>query len=220
MPITMIKSVKKTQKTAVVLMALAATSVMMIAANRAPAEKSLGAEPFIGEISMFAGNFAPRGWAFCDGQLLQISENSALFSLLGTYYGGDGRTTFGLPDLRGRVAIHAGQGPGLTNRAQGSKGGTESVTLTVANLPSHNHMINFVNAPATEVSPDGLVPAIPAGAAGDGLMLFGKMGEAPTGTLNSGTVEHTGGGQSHENMPPFGTVRYIIALQGIFPSRS
>ena len=96
-------------------------------------------EPFVGEIRMFAGNFAPRGWAFCDGQLLSVSDNDALFSLLGTIYGGDGRTTFGLPDLRGRIPIHAGQGSGLSNRRLGSKGGAEQVTVTVNQTPTHTH---------------------------------------------------------------------------------
>jgi len=100
-----------------------------------------GAEPFIGEISMFGGNFAPRNWAFCDGQLLAISQNTALFSLLGTIYGGDGRTTFALPDLRGRVPIHSGNGPGLSNYRVGQKGGTETVTLNVTQIPSHNHTV-------------------------------------------------------------------------------
>ena len=96
-------------------------------------------EPFVGEIRMFAGNFAPRGWAFCDGQLLAVSQNDALFSLLGTIYGGDGRTTFGLPDMRGRIPIHAGHGPGLSERRLGAKGGAEQVTLTVNQMPSHGH---------------------------------------------------------------------------------
>ena len=105
-------------------------------------ESSMSAEPFIGEISMFAGNFAPRGWAFCEGQLLPIAQNQSLFSILGTTYGGDGRTTFGLPDMRGRVSIHPGTGPGLTNYRLGNKGGSETTTLTTNQLPSHNHTIS------------------------------------------------------------------------------
>ena len=100
-------------------------------------------EPFVGEIRMFAGNFAPRNWAFCDGQLLSISQNDALFSLFGTIYGGDGRTTFGLPDLRGRTAVHPGTGPGLSNRRWGEKGGTETTTMTINQMPVHHHVITY-----------------------------------------------------------------------------
>ena len=116
-------------------------------------------EPFVGEIRMFAGNFAPRGWAYCDGQLLAVSQNDALFSLFGTIYGGDGRTTFGLPDLRGRFPIHAGQGPGLSNRRLGSKGGAETVTVTANQLPSHTHPIKGTNDNATASDPAGQLPA-------------------------------------------------------------
>ncbi len=112
-------------------------------------------EPFVGEIRMFAGNFAPRGWAFCDGQLLAVSQNDALFSLLATVYGGDGRTTFGLPDLRGRIPIHAGTGPGLSPRRLGAKFGTEEETLTVNQLPSHSHTLQVSTAAATQNSPSG-----------------------------------------------------------------
>ncbi|GAB5495172.1 MAG: tail fiber protein [Phycisphaerales bacterium] len=211
------ESISRTNKAVVALMALAAASVLMVATNRAPTEHASSSEPFIGEISMFAGNFAPRGWAFCDGQLLPISDNSALFSLLGTTYGGDGRTTFALPDLRGRVAIHAGQGPGLTNRRQGSKGGVESVTLNITELPHHNHSLNFINSEAKETSPEGHAPALPS----DGeLMLFSSLGGAEAGEFHNSTIGHTGGGQAHDNMPPYGTVRYIIALQGVYPSRN
>ena len=212
---TMIEATKHTKRTVVVMMALAATAVLMVAATRAPA--NTGAEPFIGEITMFGGTFAPRGWAFCDGQLLPISENSALFSLLGTTYGGDGRTTFALPDLRGRVAIHAGNGPGLTPRTQGSKGGQETVTLNVMEMPVHSHTLNFAQDAASATSPDGAMPAVPAG---DGIMLFGKMGESGAGMFHEATVGKTGGSQPHQNMQPYGTVRYIIALQGVYPSRS
>ncbi|HZD04287.1 MAG TPA: tail fiber protein, partial [Longimicrobiales bacterium] len=112
-------------------------------------------EPFVGEIRMFAGNFAPRGWAFCDGQLLAVSQNDALFSLLGTIYGGDGRTTFGLPDCRGRIPLHAGSGPGLTPRALGSKGGAGKVTLTVNQLPSHTHPLQGSTDNGLDPNPGG-----------------------------------------------------------------
>jgi microcystin-dependent protein len=115
-------------------------------------------EPYVGEIRMFAGNFAPRGWAFCDGQLLAVAQNDALFSLLGTIYGGDGRTTFGLPDLRGRVPIHAGSGPGLSPRRLGEKGGQEDVTLSLNELPQHDHMLIGSNTDASTDEPAGLMP--------------------------------------------------------------
>jgi len=165
-------------------------------------------EPFIAQITMFAGNFAPRGWAFCDGQLLAISSNQALFSLLGTTYGGDGRVTFGLPDLRGRFPMHPGNGPGLTPRTQGRGGGTETNTLNVNQLPAHSHAMNLVSASEGEqTSP-----------VGNSLAITEDRNYA-TGT-GSGLTENTGGGQSVNNIPPFNTVRFIIALQGIFPSRS
>lgn len=217
MPKTKSESHKRSNKAAVLLMALAGASVLMIATNRTPVEETQGVDPFIGEVTMFAGNFAPRGWAFCDGQLLSISDNSALFSLLGTTYGGDGRTTFGLPDLRGRVAIHAGQGPGLTDRRQGSKGGVETVTLNIAQLPHHNHTLNIVNSLAKESSPVGHAPALPSGG---GPMLYGSPDGGDTAEFHQSTIGYAGGGQAHENMPPYGTVRYIIALQGVFPSRN
>ena len=116
-------------------------------------------EPFVGKIRMFAGNFAPRGWAFCDGQLLAVSQNDALFSLLGTIYGGDGRTTFGLPDLRGRIPIHAGTGPGLSPRSLGNKAGTEIETLTVNQIPSHTHSWQATSDDAQDRSPIGNAPA-------------------------------------------------------------
>jgi len=170
-------------------------------------------EPFVGEIRMFAGNFAPRGWAFCDGQLLAVSQNDALFSLLGTIYGGDGRTTFGLPDLRGRIPIHAGDGSGLSPRRLGSKGGTEKETLTVNQLPSHSHTFSAVDAPATETAP----PADGTLAQTLGYDLYVPFG-APT-NMAAGNVSHVGGSRSHQNEMPFLCVHFIIALVGIYPSR-
>lgn len=173
-------------------------------------------EPFIGEIKMFGGNFAPRGFAFCDGQLLSISQNTALFAILGTTYGGDGRTTFGLPDLRGRVPVHAGTGPGLSSYRIGQKGGTETTTITVANLPAHSHPYA---APA--VSEDGNT-SVPTGAVPGGTKVLDKeySTEAPNTTMKSGAVGNTGGNQAIDNVQPYGTINYIIALVGIFPSRS
>jgi len=167
-------------------------------------------EPFIGEIRLFASWYAPRGWAFCNGQLLQISQYSALFSLLGTNYGGDGRTTFALPDLRGRVPIHAGSGPGLSSRNLGQKGGQESVALAVAQMPAHTHQAVASDIPAQAVSPEGNVWG-----ATSRTRLY-----SPTGSpvnMAPGAISQTGASMAHANMPPFIVINYIIALQGIFP---
>ena len=170
-------------------------------------------EPFVGEIRMFAGNFAPRGWAFCDGQLLAVSQNDALFSLFGTIYGGDGRTTFGLPDMRGRLPIHAGSGPGLSPRRVGSRGGAEEVTLTVNQLPSHGHTFNGVDTPASETGPsvnETLAQSV------------GYDAYVPAGSpenMASQNVASVGGSRSHQNEMPYLCVNFIVALFGIYPSR-
>jgi microcystin-dependent protein len=169
-------------------------------------------EPFVGEIRMFAGNFAPRGWAFCDGQLLAVSQNDALFSLLGTIYGGDGRTTFGLPDLRGRLPIHAGTGPGLSPRRLGSKGGAEKVTLTVNQLPSHTHPMQASIDAATTPNPENNVLA-------ETLTTTPYIQDNLTANLNTNAVTSVGGSQSHTNLMPFLCIHFIIALFGIYPSR-
>jgi microcystin-dependent protein len=169
--------------------------------------------PYLGEIRIFAGNFAPTGWAICDGSLLPISQNTALFSLLGTMYGGDGRTTFGLPDLRGRVPIGAGQGSGLTNRTQGEMGGEESHVLTVPEIPSHTHNIVADTSVATTDRPGSGVPA--RNAAG-----IPQYGTGQTGVMQAGIVTLTGGNNAHNNMQPYTTINYIIALTGVFPSRN
>ncbi len=171
-------------------------------------------DPFIGEIVMFGGNFAPRGWALCEGQLLPISQNSALFSILGTTYGGDGRTTFALPDLRGRAPIQQGNGPGLPDYRLGQKGGRENVTLTVNELPSHNHgvQIHVSEEDANTDDPSGAYPAItPANAY--------ETTKSST-TLGAPTVTNTGNSRSFSIMQPYIAINYIIALQGVFPSRS
>ncbi|NQY30112.1 MAG: phage tail protein [Flavobacteriaceae bacterium] len=183
-------------------------------------------EPLIGEIIMFGGNFAPRSWAFCDGQLLAISQNTALFSILGTTYGGDGRTTFGLPDLRGRVAIHPGNGPGLTSRRLGEKGGREKVTLTTAQMPAHKHVgavkVSSADSDTSVATANASIgtPGAPVGRVFTGTLGFNSA--TPNILLNPDSVEtaNTGGGQSHDNIQPFQAVNYIIALQGIFPSRN
>lgn len=177
-------------------------------------------EPFLGQITLFGFNFAPRGWALCDGQLLPISQNEALFSLLGTMYGGDGRTTFGLPDLRGRVPIHAGKAPGLSNYPQGARGGTETVTLSIDQMPAHSH------GATTTIRGH----ADPGNARAPGGNTWAESDDrdytdqAPSEELHSGnaqtTIQDTGGSQSHENRQPYIVVRYCIALVGVYPSRS
>jgi len=185
-------------------------------------------EPFIGQIMAVGFNFAPRGWAKCDGQLLPISQNSALFSLLGTMYGGDGRTTFGLPDLRGRVAIHNGSGPGLSSYTQGSRGGVENVTLNQNQIPFHTHTAT-AQIPYTTDEGNESVPSA-NNIFADGVVTEGRnnVGDAniykdvlETGHKDiNATVGNTGGGQSHTNVQPYLCVNYVIALVGIFPSRS
>ncbi len=169
-------------------------------------------EPFVGEIRMFAGNFAPRGWAFCDGQLLPVSQNDSLFTLLGTIYGGDGRTTFGLPDARGRIPLHAGTGPGLSARRLGSKSGAEKETLTTNQLASHTHDWNANTAPATGSAPQGKVTA-------DSAPISKYEPQNPT-VNRAATIQNTGGGRSHNNLMPTLCIHFIIALFGIYPSRS
>lgn len=169
-------------------------------------------EPFVGEIRMFAGNFAPRGWAFCDGQLLAVSQNDALFSLLGTIYGGDGRTTFGLPDLRGRIPVHAGHGPGLSERRLGAKGGAEKVTLTVNQLPPHGHPLRASADVANESNPAGRVPAQTST-----FDLYAAAGTPSPLAATAATA--VGGSRSHSNEMPYLCIHFIIALVGIYPSR-
>lgn len=175
--------------------------------------------PFIGQIMMFGGGFAPRGWALCDGQLLSIPNHSALFSILGTRYGGDGRSTFGLPDLRGRAPIHAGHGPGLSNRTLGVKSGSETNTLLNANLPAIPLKVSSGNA--TQANPSaGTSIATPGSQIGRTFeATLGFNAATPDITLNGASV---GGGSSSpvNNMPPFQVVNYIIALEGIYPSRN
>jgi microcystin-dependent protein len=168
-------------------------------------------EPFIGEIRMFGGNFAPRGWAFCNGQLLSISQNTALFSLLGTTYGGNGETTFALPDLRGRFPMHFGAGPNLSNRPLGQKSGAEKVKLIAAEMPAHTHALRGSAAASNTGSPAGAVPA--SGGA------YNTAWDKTT-VLDAEGVGSAGGGGAHGNMPPFTVVNFIIALEGIFPSRN
>jgi microcystin-dependent protein len=168
-------------------------------------------EPFIAEVKIFAGNFAPRSWAFCDGQLLPIAQNQALFSLVGTIYGGDGRTTFALPDLRGRVPVHPGRGPGLTDYQLGERGGAETVTLTTNQMPQHTHSVSCSANDATLGLPAGNFPAT----TGDNV--YSQTSDA---TMNSGMLSSVGGSQPHENRQPYLAINFVIALQGIYPSRN
>ena len=164
-------------------------------------------EPFLAEIRIVGFNFAPRGWAFCDGQILPISQNQSLYSLLGTTYGGDGRTTFALPDLRSRTPIHRAAGFSL-----GQKGGDETVTLTEAQMPSHRHLAK-ANSGAVNAGP---LAGNTWGQATDTLY----SNEAPDANMNGDILGRTGGGMAHNNMQPYLTLGFVIALQGLFPSRN
>jgi len=177
-------------------------------------------EGTIAEIRLFAGNFAPRNWAFCAGQILSISQNTALFSLLGTTYGGNGQTTFALPDFRGRIAVGTGQGPGLTNISLGEVSGTETHTLLVTEMPAHNHQVaaNANNAndsfPANNYPASAIIPT-------DGNKSVSSYNSATDGTLmNNGMIKPAGGNQPFNLRNPYLGMNYIICLFGIFPSRN
>lgn len=162
-------------------------------------------EPYLGEIRMFAMGFAPKGWALCNGQILSINQNAALFSILGTTYGGDGQNNFALPDLRGRAPIHQGQGLGLSNRVMGERSGSETVTVTQSQMPAHIHLANAVaNTVATQTSPANNFWGKPT-------LLKPYSTGSPDTTMNSGTVGATGGSQPHENMHP-----YLVGLLAPF----
>jgi microcystin-dependent protein len=173
-------------------------------------------EPFVAEIRIFAGNFAPRSWAFCNGQLLPISQNTALFSLIGTTYGGDGRTTTALPNMQGRAPMGPGRGPGLTSRRLGQRGGVETVTLTEAQMPNHTHTLGGSTEEAEfdgSPNPTNNLPGIVEG---------GKEPYAVSANLTSlseGALPSSGGSQAHNNLQPYLAINYIIALQGLYPSR-
>jgi microcystin-dependent protein len=171
------------------------------------------AQPYVGEIRMFGGNFAPMGWAFCDGSLLPISENETLFSLIGTTYGGDGQSTFALPDLRGRVPIHMGSLPGGSTYILGQNGGTESVTLVLAQLPAHNHLVESSTQGNPQFDPNNAAPSSAA------TNLYRGSQDTPIG-FSSQAVGPTGGSQPHDNIQPILTVSYIISLFGIYPTQN
>ncbi|MCG8428087.1 MAG: tail fiber protein [Chromatiales bacterium] len=165
-------------------------------------------EPFLAEIRIVGFNFAPRGWAFCDGQILPINQNQSLYSLLGTTYGGDGRTSFALPDLRGRMPIHVGDG-----HREGQKSGEETHTLSAAEMPQHTHTLKGSSSVGNAKAPVGKVLARAAVS-----QIYHNYGNSVS--LHSGTVSSVGGGQAHENMQPYLAVNFCIALQGLFPSRN
>ncbi len=169
------------------------------------------AYPYLGEIMMFAGNFAPSGWAFCNGSLVSISSNTALFSLLGTMYGGDGVTSFALPDFRGRVPIHAGTGSGLSSYAVGQHGGEETHTLVTNEMPSHNHAANADVSNGTSPSPSNNLPAVNS----EGIEHYGST---QNGSMNANAIGATGGSQPHNNIQPYLTVTFCIATAGTYPS--
>jgi microcystin-dependent protein len=174
------------------------------------------ADPFVGEIRLFAGNFAPTGWALCNGQLLPIAQNTALFSLLGTNYGGDGRTTFALPNLQGAAPLMAGQGNGLSGRSLGETGGETAVTLTTTGMPLHTHSASATGSPGAAPDPANAVWGVAAVARGTA-MYAASPGTGPQ--MSPQTLPISGNGQPHNNMPPYLALTFIIALQGIYPQR-
>lgn len=199
------------------------TAVLAVTSNlltsnkiKADAASVNSIEPFLGEIMIVGFNFAPEGWALCDGQLLPISQNQALYSLLGTTFGGDGETTFALPDLRGRSALHAGQGPGLSYRNLGERGGEENVILTQNQIPSHNHSLIVNSELGISDNPTGNYLASNS----EGIKHYTGAPGSPVPSANSGSIGNSGGRQSHTNMPPYLGIHHIIALVGIFPSEN
>ncbi len=188
------------------------TGILLGIPTTAPA----ASEPYLGEIMMTGANFCPRGWADLDGQLLPITQNQALFSLLGTTYGGDGRTNFGLPDLRGRVPLQIGQGPGLTNRKQGGKGGGETHTLTIPEIPQHQHALHASTGEANQKVPTGNL----LGNQSRKNKIYAPGAADALTPMHEATVGPTGNSQPHNIMQPFLAMRFCIALQGVFPSRN
>lgn len=172
------------------------------------------ADPFVAEIRIFPFNFAPRGWAWCDGQLMPLSQNTALFSLLGTTYGGDGKSNFALPDLQGRAPMHPGQGPGLSLHDLGETGGSETVTLLESEIPAHSHALNASKADGTERLPPGQLAANGVG----GVVAFAAPGALTP--LSPNALAPAGGDQPHNNLQPYLTFYFCIALQGVFPPRT
>ena len=171
-------------------------------------------DPFVAEIRIFPFNFAPKGWAFCDGQILPISQNTALFSLLGTTYGGDGKSNFALPNMQGNSPMHPGQGPGLSLHDLGEMGGSDTVSLLESEMPSHSHTMQVSSQLATANAPAGQLYAM-----GDGINLYGSA--ANNLTMMSGqSLAPAGGDQPHNNLQPYLTLNFCIALQGVYPPRT
>lgn len=166
-------------------------------------------QPYLGEIKMFAGTFAPVGWQFCDGQMLPISENETLFNLIGTMYGGDGEETFALPDLRGRIPLHLGNNSGI-NYMQAENGGVEEVTLTTQQMPIHNHPLLAAHAAGDQITPLGNVPAT-------SFAVTPYVNDVVNGNLNAAAIGPAGGNQPHNNLQPYTCVNFIISMFGIFP---
>jgi microcystin-dependent protein len=179
-------------------------------------------QPYVGQVIMFGGNFAPAGWMTCSGQLLPISEYETLFNLIGTTYGGDGQSTFGLPDLQGRVPIHNGQGSGLSNYVIGQKAGTETVTLTIQQIPSHNHLIGVPSAPANQSVPAGntILANENSNAPGGGNAFTYAAAGGPQTAMFANSIANAGSNQPHNNIQPVMAVTYCISLFGIFPSQN
>lgn len=171
-------------------------------------------DSFIASIILFAGNFAPRGWAFCQGQILSIAQNTALFSLLGTTFGGNGQTTFALPDLRGRVPVHPGQGPGLSAYSLGQSGGSETTTLLLSNLPAHSHALNAVSEAGDASAPAG------AYLANTGALDKEYKTSGTVVPMNTGAIGTQGSSQPFNNVQPYLAVNFIICIEGIYPSRN
>jgi microcystin-dependent protein len=177
-------------------------------------EEDVVADPFVAEIRIFPFNFAPKGWAWCDGQLLPLSQNTALFSLLGTTYGGNGKSNFALPDLQGRAPMHPGQGPGLSLHDLGETGGSETVSLLESEIPSHSHNALVVTDAGDLQAPS---PARALARTGNG---FGYVNTNPNGSLAAEALAPAGGDQPHNNLQPYLTFYFCIALQGVFPPRT
>ena len=177
-------------------------------------------QPFLGQMMMFCGNFPPRGFAFCNGQIMQISQSTALFSLLGTTYGGNGTATFALPNLQGNVPVHMGQGPGLSQYIIGQTGGTQNVTVNAAAMPAHSHVFNASTANATGPSPSGLVPAKPTATNAAAYAVSQTAPALAPQVMNPQSCGIVGGSQPHNNMMPTLFISFVIALQGIFPARN
>ncbi len=171
------------------------------------------ADPFVAEIRIFPFNFAPNGWAFCNGQLLPLSQNTALFSLLGTIYGGNGQSNFALPNMQGNAPMHPGQGPGLSLHDLGEEGGSQTVTLLASEIPLHTHGLRAVPDPGDTNLPTGNALARSSGSA------IYNVATSPLVAMNPGTLGITGGGQPHNNMQPYLTLNFCIALQGVYPPR-